>query len=69
MKIRVLFQFSLLALVIADENLQRGRKRRMAIYRDSHQIENRYLKRKRWFNRPFHTALYGLLVRFKVIKL
>ena len=44
MKIRVLFQFSLIALVIADENLQRGRERRMAIYRDSHQIENRYLK-------------------------
>ena len=44
MGIRVLFQYCLIALAIADENTQRGRTRRMAVYRDSEQIENRYLK-------------------------
>ena len=48
MEIRVLFQCCLIAFSIADENAQRGRKkgreRRMAVYRDSEQIENRYLK-------------------------
>ena len=44
MGIRGLFQYCLIALAIADENTQRGRTKRMAVYRDSEQIENRYLK-------------------------
>ena len=46
MKIRVhvLLECCLIALTIADENNQRGRTKRMAVYRDSVQIDNRYLK-------------------------
>ena len=44
MEIRVLLECCLIALTIADENTQLGRTKRMAVYRDSEQIGNRYLK-------------------------